>query len=262
MSINTLRWLLYSEALLVLREPAAMFMTLILPLALFSALGFSVGNTEISVESVQGVVDVFHVRDVLLAGNIAWVTATFGIVALPQGLVEYRQHGVFRRYRVTPMPAYALIVAPLLIGAAVICVSLVAMLVVGHLIFDIRFAGNVAVVAMAVFVSYISFAAIGALITARVRNVKTALGLGFVVFFPMFVLSGSFGPRESFPSLLRAIGDWLPLTHAYDLLTYLWLGATWETETTIGTSIWVSFAYLVAIAVVCGVIGVKMFRWE
>ena len=46
----------------------------------------------------------------------------------------------------------------------------------------------------------------------------------------MFVLSGSFGPRETFPAVLRAVGDWLPLTHSYDLLTYLWLGGTWGVE--------------------------------
>ena len=57
-------------------------------------------------------------RDVLLAGNIAWVTAVFGIVALPQALVEFRQHGIFRRYRVTP--PYMLIIAALAVGAAII----------------------------------------------------------------------------------------------------------------------------------------------
>ena len=161
----------------------------------------------------SGIVEMFHVRDVLLAGNIAWVTAVFGIVALPQTLVEFRQHGVFRRYRVTSMPTYMLIVAPLAVGAAVIVVSLALMLVVGWLLFDIRFAGNAAMVALAIFVSYMAFAALGAAITARIRNVRTALGLGLALFAPMFVLSGAFGPRETFPAALRVVGDWLPLTH-------------------------------------------------
>ena len=61
---------------------------------------------------------------------------------------------------------------------------------------------------------------------------------------------------------LRAVGDWLPLTHAYDLLTFLWLGGTWDVETTIGTPIWVSFAYLGAIAAVCVAGSARMFRWD
>ena len=117
MNSTAFRWLIYTELLLALREPAAMFMSVILPLAVFLALGFSVGDIEIPVDREGGGVDMFHVRDVLLAGNIAWVTAVFGIVALPQTLVELRQHGVFRRYRVTPMPAYMLIIAPLAVGA-------------------------------------------------------------------------------------------------------------------------------------------------
>ncbi len=262
MNSTALSRLIYTESLLALREPVGMFMAVMLPLAVFLALGFSVGNIEIPVDRDTGVVELFHVRDVLLAGNIAWVAAAFGIVALPQTLVEFRQHGIFRRYRVTPMPSYMLIVAPLAVGAAVVVVSLALMLVVGWLIFDIRFAGNPAMVALAIFVSYMAFAALGTAITARIRSTRTALGLGLLVFAPMFVLSGAFGPRESFPYALQLVGNWLPLTHAYDLLTFLWLGATWEVETTIVAPIWVSFAYLGAIAAVCVAASARLFKWE
>ena len=262
MNSMALRWLIYTELLLAVREPAAMFLSVVLPMAVFLALGFSVGTVEIEVDRDIGAVELFHVRDVLLAGNIAWVTAIFGIVSLPQTLVEFRQHGVFRRYRVTPMPAYMLIAAPLAVGAAVIVASLALMLVVGWQVFEIRFAGNPAMVALAIAVSYMAFAALGTAITARIRNIRTALGLGLALFAPMFVLSGAFGPRETFPAVLRAVGDWLPLTHSYDLLTYLWLGGTWEVETTIGTPIWVSFAYLGGIAAFCVAASVRLFRWD
>ena len=262
MNVTALRRLIHTELLLALREPGAMFMSVILPLAMFLALGFSVGGIEIPVDRDSGIVEMFHVRDVLLAGNIAWVTAVFGIVALPQALVESRRHGIFRRYRVTPMPPYMLIIAALAVGAAIIVVSLALMLVVGWLVFDIRFAGNAAMVALAIFVSYMAFAAIGTAITARIRNTRTALGLGLALFAPMFVLSGAFGPRESFPDALQLVGDWLPLTHAYDLLTFLWLGANWGVETTIGASIWVSFTYLGAISAICVAVGVRLFRWD
>ena len=128
------------------------------------------------------------------------------------------------------MPSYMLIIAPLAVGAAVILASLTLMLVVGWQVFDIRFAGNAAMVALTIFVSYMAFAALGTAITARIRNSRTALGLGLALFAPMFVLSGAFGPRETFPAALRVVGDWLPLTHAYDLITFLWLGATWGEE--------------------------------
>ena len=184
MNSTALRRLIYTELLLAVREPAAMFMSVVLPLAIFLVLGFSVGSTEIEVTTDSGVVETFHVRDVLLAGNIAWVTAIFGVIALPQGLVEFRQHGVFRRFRVTPMPSHMLIIAPIVVGAAVILASLALMLVVGWQVFDIRFAGNVAMIALAIFVSYLAFAALGTAITARIRNVRTALGLGLALFGP------------------------------------------------------------------------------
>ena len=255
MNSTALRWLIYTELLLALREPAAMFMSVILPLAVFLALGFSVGTIEIPVDRDSGIVEMFHVRDVLLAGNIAWVTAVFGIVALPQTLVEFRQHGVFRRYRVTPMPSYMLVIAPLAVGAAVIVASLALMLVVGWLIFDIRFAGNAAMVALGILVSYMAFAALGTAITARIRNVRTALGLGLALFAPMFVLSGAFGPRETFPTARSAVGD-APLTHAYGSRS-----SGWARPGDYRVPIWVSFAYLGAIAAVC-VAAMRLFRWD
>lgn len=262
MNSKALQRLIYTELFMSVREPGAMFLSVILPLAVLLALGFSVGGTEIEVSKGPGVVDVFHVRDVLLAGDLAWVTAGFGIVALPQALVECREHGVFRRYRVTPMPSLALIAAPLAVGAAVVVASLALMLVVGWVVFDIRFAGNAAMVERAFTLSYLAFAAPGIDVTSRIRNVRTALGLGLLLFAPMFVLSGSFGPRETFPAVLRVVGDWLPLTHSYDLLTFLWPGGTWGVETTIGTPVWVSFAYLGAVAVVCIAASVRLFRWD
>ena len=262
MNSKSIPRLLHAELLLTAREPAAVFMSLILPLAIFLALGFSVGDIEIEITADSGNIDLFHVRDVLLAGNVSWVIAIFGIIGLPQTLVEFRQHGVFRRYRVTPMPSYALIAAPLAVGAAVIAASLALMLVVGWAVFDIRFAGNAAMVALAISVSYMAFAALGIAITARVRSVRTALGLGLVLFFPMMALSGAFGPREDFPAALQAVGDWLPLTHSYDLLTYLWLGATWEVETTTGVPVWVSLVYLGGIVTVSVAASARLFRWD
>ena len=264
MNYTALRTLAHTELLLALREPAAVFMLLILPVGMFLALGFSVGDIEIPipVDPDSGLVEMFHVRDVLLAGNIAWVTAAFGIIALPQALVEYRQHGIFRRYRVTPMPSYMLVVSTLAVGAAAIVASPIVMLAVGWIVFNIRFAGDVGMIALAILMSYVMFGAVGMVVSSRVRNIRTALGLGFVLFAPMFVLSGSFGPRENFPAWLRILGDWLLLTHSYDLLTYLWLGATWEVETTIGVPIWASFVYLSVVALACIVLSVRLFRWD
>ena len=176
--------------------------------------------------------------------------------------MEYRQYGIFRRYRVTPMPSYMVVISTLAVGAAAIVASLIVMFAVGWIVFNIRFAGNVGMIALAILMSYVMFGAVGMIVSSRVRNIRTALGLGFVLFAPMFVLSGSFGPREEFPAVLRSIGDWLPLTHSYDLLTYLWLGATWEVETTIGVPIWASFVYLSVVSLACIALSVRLFRWD
>ena len=59
-------------------------------------------------------------------------------------------------------------------------------------------------VALAMFVSYITFAALGMAFTARIRSTRAALELVLAVSAPMFVLSGAFGPRKSFPETLHS----------------------------------------------------------
>ena len=43
---------------------------------------------------------------------------------------------------------------------------------------------------------------------------------------------GAFGPGGSFPNALQVVGDWLPMAHPYDQLTFLWLGGIWGVERT------------------------------
>ncbi len=62
MNATVLRRLVHTELLLALREPVSMFMSVILPLAVFLALGFSVGSMEIEVDMDSGIVELFHVR--------------------------------------------------------------------------------------------------------------------------------------------------------------------------------------------------------
>jgi hypothetical protein len=74
-----------------------------------------------------------------------------------------------------------------------------------------------------------------------------------MLFFVMFLLSGSGPPREVLSGPMRTVGDSLPLSWVVILLQDAWLGFGWSTT-----------ASLVVAGVFAGsaVLAARFFRWE
>lgn len=80
-------------------------------------------------------------------------------------------------------------------------------------------------------------------------NIATSL-----LYFPMLLFSGAAIPAEVFPAEVRSVIRWLPLGIGIDLLKKVSLGRCED--------ILIPVVTLTAIAVICGTVAVKTFRWE
>ena len=80
-------------------------------------------------------------------------------------------------------------------------------------------------------------------------NIATSL-----LYFPMLLFSGATIPAEVFPAGLRAVFGWMPLGVGIRLLKSVSMGCY--------DNIVMPVVTLTAIAVICGTIAVKTFRWE
>ena len=69
-----------------------------------------------------------------------------------------------------------------------------------------------------------AFISIGVMLGTLMPSARAAQGLGLTVFFPMFLLAGGGPPPVALTSTMRAIADWLPLTHAIRSILEPWLG--------------------------------------
>ena len=112
------------EFLLLLREPAAVGFTLGLPLVLL-ALNGGDGNRPDPDLGGAGLVDL------LLPGYLVYVMATSAIMALPETLADYRDRGILRRLRVSPLRPWQIIGAHAATHLAMIVVGLVLLVAVG-----------------------------------------------------------------------------------------------------------------------------------
>ena len=193
--------------------------------------------------------------DVLTPAYIGMILAVSGVMGLPLGLAEYRQHKVLKRYKATPIGTGTIMIPQLLVNGFMSIVGLALLVIVGKLVFDLHFLGNVFDFVIAFLLSMVSIFSVGFVIAATAPNSRTATAIAYVVYFPMLFLSGATIPLQIMPEAVRVISKFLPLTYCVELLQGTWMGNS------IG-DFPAAIILLLAISVVCVGVSIKFFRWE
>jgi ABC-2 type transport system permease protein len=98
-----------------------------------------------------------------------------------------------------------------------------------------------------------AFGAIGLLLATMIRTSRSAQGIGLLLFFALWLISGTAPPRAVLPTGLRDVGGLLPLTHLVTAVQNPWFGFGWATT---------DLAILAAFAVIAGVPALWLFRWD
>ena len=98
-----------------------------------------------------------------------------------------------------------------------------------------------------------AFGAVGMLLATVVRTSRSAQGIGLLLFFGMWLISGTGPPRAVLPSGLRDLSGVLPLSRLVTAVQDPWFGFGWS-----GTDL----AVLAAYAVGAGAPALWFFRWD
>lgn len=244
--LKTLRTLTRVEVSLLLREPAAVLFTLALPLVLL-ALNGSGGNEPNP--RLGGAPTI----DVLMAGYLVYVMATSAIMGLAETVADYRDKGILRRLRVTPLRPWQILGSHALTHAAMSALGTVLLITVGYVAFGVNLPASWAAAALALLLSLTSMLAVGFLLAAVMPSVRTTQAVAAAVYFPAIFVSGALFPREVLPEFAQRLGNVLPMSYAVRAIREAWTG---------GMVDWVSLAILAGTTLVLTAIAVRMFRWE
>ena len=114
--------------------------------------------------------------------------------------------------------------------------------------------GNVFAYIAVWLLTMISMFSIGLMVASLCRTTKSMNVATSLLYFPMLLFSGATIPAEVFPGALRAIAGWMPLGVGIRLLKSMSMGCY--------DTIIMPVVTLIAIAVICGTVAVKTFRWE
>jgi len=238
-----------TEGKLFVRDPIALFFGLVFPGVLLLALGyFFPGFDEASAD-----LDGARYIDVYATMAIALGLATLGLVTLPPILGSYRQFGILRRLRTTPVHPAKLLSAQLIVHVAVAVVAALLAIAAAVVAFDVVIPESPLWFVMSFLLAAAAIFAIGLLVGAVVRSSAAGQGIGMAIYFPMLFLAGLWIPRSIMSDGLRTVSDYTPLGAAVQAMQDSWSGITPSL-----THLLVMAAYAVGL----GFIAVRLFRWE
>jgi ABC-2 type transport system permease protein len=229
---------------LFLRYPASAFFALAFPslLLLFLSGAYQGSRGRPSPELIG-----------LVPGFVAMLIATVGLSGMATDIASYRERGVLRRFRVTPLSPWTVVASTVLSNVLVTFAGVVILVAVARLALGLPLPRDLAGFLVGLAMGLAGFFSMAFVLAAVVPAAKTAGSLASILFYPMIFLSGAVMPVGALPPLLRHVYPFVPLTYVVQAMQDPWINGSWNL-TALG---------LLATALVGGLaFSAKVFRWE
>ncbi len=235
-----LTWL---EIKIFVREPMGFIGSVAIPVLMFVGLSRVLGPRLGEAASQDGRLPV----------GVAVFIAINTVLSLVAIISIYREGGILKRLRATPLGPVTILVTHVLVKLILTAVTVILMVLAGRRFYPAGADIPVIAFTVALLLSTWSILSIGFIIASVVRTARFAPPLGSLVMFSMLPLSGLF--PIALPPPVDVASRFVPLTYAVSLLSGIWQGDPWSAH--LG-----DIAALVVVFAVCTLIASRVFRWE
>ncbi|HET6285414.1 MAG TPA: ABC transporter permease [Amycolatopsis sp.] len=246
--MSALARLTVAETKLFFREPMLVFFVLAFPPLLLVVLGAFPALREPSAD-----LDGARAITLYLPIIVAMGLAMFALNSVSQLLATYREKGVLRRMRTTPVEPRVLLGAQLLMSTVMSVATMVAVLAIGRVMYDVGLPRQPFAYLVAYLLTALAMFAIGLLVASFAPTGKSAGAIGTLLFFPILFFAGLWVPRAAMNDVLRKISDFTPLGAGVQSLQDAAAGH-WPQP--------LQVAVLLGWTIVAGGPAARYFRWE
>ena len=241
-----LTWL---ETKIFVREPLGFFGTVLVPVLVFIAGGRLLGGRLESNDRLRGFVGAD------LPVFVVMLTALSAVLSLITIIAIYREGGILKRLRATPLRPHTILTAHVLVKLLFTGLTLALLAAAGRRFYPVALDVPWLSFAAALLVSTVSILSIGFLIASLVPTARFAQPIGTIILYPMLAVSGLFVPLDAMPAAVQGVAHLSPLTYAVSLLRGIWLGDAWMAH------LW-DVAGLTLVFAICIALSSRVFRWE
>ncbi|HEU5128517.1 MAG TPA: ABC transporter permease [Glycomyces sp.] len=234
------------EGRLLLRDPTTLFIGLLLPAALLVGLGAVPVLREVS-DEFGGV----RFIDYYAPSLLVMVVSVIGLTSMPSIVATYRERGILRRMRITPMHPAALLAAQLTVSLIASLVSALLIIATGRLVYDVPLPEHPLGFTAAFLLGMAAVYSLGLLVAAVAPNGRAATGMAMVLFMVVMFFGGVYLPRFMLPDAIAEIGDYVP--PSVQTLLDSWNGTAPSA---------LPLVIMGATTLVFGVLAARVFKWE
>lgn len=244
------------ETKVFIREPMGVVGSLVVPVVVFVIFGrmFGASAREASpletMPATPGAAAPFNAA--IFAALLIAVGAVQSLIAI---IAIYREGGILKRLRATPLSPATILSAHVLVKLLFSVMSLALVVLAGRRVFPGAMDVNLVSFTAALLLSTASILTLGFVLASLVPTARFAQPLGAVILYPMLAFSGLFFPLSELPAWLRGVAYVLPTTHAVSLLQGVWDGSGWLGH-------WGDAAMLCVLGSAFTLLSTKVFRWE
>ncbi|MFN8570806.1 MAG: ABC transporter permease [Gemmatimonadaceae bacterium] len=243
-----LTWL---EIKIFVREPLGVVGSIFIPVAVFVVLGRIFGRAAPSSPTDAG--GGFVTTDVPIMVSLFIAINT--VLSLVTIISIYREGGILKRLRATPLRPHTILTAHVLAKLLMTGITIGLMILAGRRYYPVNVNVPVGSFALAMLITSLAILSIGFVIASVVPTARFAQPVGALVLYPMIALSGLFVPVASYTPGLQLVARALPLTYAVSLLRGIWNGEAWSAHT--GDVLGLAVVFVIGTA-----ISARVFRWE
>ena len=181
---------------------------------------------------------------VMVPAIIGLILTFIGTIITSIGLVREREAGTLEQLAVMPIKPSAVILGKITPYFILAAIDMAIVTVLGMLLFDVPFNGNVLAFALGAALFLFVVLGIGVFISTISQTSGQAIQTAFFVLLPQILLSGMIFPLDAMAAGVRWIGYLLPLTYFTIISQGVMLrGASIQ-------SMWYAYAILLVMAVV------------
>ena len=178
------------------------------------------------------------------------------LLGLPNPIVEAREAGIYRSFKINGVPALSIITIPVL--SSIVHIFLVSAIITLTAVtfFKAGAVQNWGYFVLVLFLSAFTMASLGMLIGVVAPNSRLIVLFSQVIFLPSMILGGLMIPSSMLPSGLYRVSLLLPTTYAMDA----WRGLSFGLDATFDPR-WALLA-LLSSGVIAFVMSIYLFTWD
>ena len=194
--------------------------------------------------------------DFILPGLLSMTIMQLGIFGVAFSFVSFKASGALRRIQATPVHPIYFVFAQAVTRLLVTLATATLLVGLGTYFFGFHMIGNYFYFTIVAILGILIFLGVGFAIAGWAKDETQVAPVANLIQLPLLLLSGIFFSRDGFPSWLKTITDYFPLTYvSHGLRKIANEGAdlTQIPGDLIGMIVWVILVYAIAI---------KLFRWE